>query len=83
MSEQVSGDGRRDVRVEQSWNRDETGSGALNEPCVWISWKSTVDCVFGASTKPNLICIVPVAGVDARADTRFAEDGCNHTPMST
>jgi hypothetical protein len=35
-----------------------------------------VDCIFGASTKPSLICIVPVAGVDARADTIFAENGC-------
>jgi hypothetical protein len=57
------------------WSRDETGSGAPNELCVDLL-EIHGSCVFGASTKPSLICIVPVAGVDARADTRFAENGC-------
>ena len=34
------------------------------------------------STKPNLICTVPVACVDAHADTRFAENGYR-IPRST
>jgi hypothetical protein len=44
---------------------------------AYTSLKSINELVFGASTKPSLICIALVACVDARVDTKFAENGCN------
>jgi hypothetical protein len=60
-------------------SREEIGSGASDEFRVDLLEIR----IFGGSMKLNLICTVPVAGVNARAETRFAENGCNSTPRLT
>jgi hypothetical protein len=55
-------------------SRHETESRAPYELCINLLEIHGRLRDFGASTKHSMICIVPAAGVDARADTRFAEN---------
>ena len=60
-------------------SRYETGSQAPYELCIDLLEIHGRLGIRGL-TKPSLICTVPVAGIDACADTRFAKNDCETYP---